>query len=95
MSSQPNSDTRTEQLRRRNRELSILNTIAEALNREVDLTRALRTTLIEVISLLGLNTGWIWLVHERTGESYLAAMHNLPPWHWPTTPSAWKAIATV
>ena len=78
MSSPPNSDTRTEQLRRRNRELSILNTIAEALNREVDLTRALDTTLIEVISLLGLNTGWIWLLHERTGESYLAAQHNLP-----------------
>ncbi len=65
-------------MRRRNRELSILNTIAEALNREVDLTRALRTALIEVISLLGLNTGWIWLSHERTGESYLAALHNLP-----------------
>ena len=63
---------------RRNRELSILNTIAEALNREVDLTRSLYTVLTEVISLLDLNTGWIWLMRENLEESYLAASRNLP-----------------
>ena len=65
-------------MRQRNRELSILNTIAEALNREVDLTRSLHTVLTEVISLLDLNTGWIWLMRENMEESYLAASRNLP-----------------
>jgi two-component system NarL family sensor kinase len=71
------SDTAT--LRRRNRELSILNTIAEALNREVDLDQALRTALAQVADLLDLQTGWIWLLREETGQSYLAAAQNLPP----------------
>lgn len=67
------------QLQRRNRELSILNAIAGALNRSVDLDEALRTTLAQVADLLDLQTGWIWLLHEETGESYLAAAQNLPP----------------
>lgn len=62
-----------------NRELSILNDIAQALNREVDLDRALLTTLARVADLLDLQTGWIWLLHEETGDSYLAAAQNLPP----------------
>ncbi len=41
MSKEPRSDLGTEQLRQRNRELAILHSIAEALNHEVDLTRAL------------------------------------------------------
>ena len=69
----------TQQLQRRNRELSILNTIADALNREVDLTRALEVALAQVAELLDLATGWIWLLREDTGESYLAAAQNLPP----------------
>jgi two-component system NarL family sensor kinase len=67
------ADGRTAELERRNRELSILNRIAEGLNREVDLTRALDTVLTQVGNLLGLHTGWVWLLNERTGESYLAA----------------------
>jgi two-component system NarL family sensor kinase len=68
----------TEELRQRNRELSILNEIAQALNREVDLDHALQTTLAQVAGLLDLQTGWIWLLREGTGESYLAASQNLP-----------------
>lgn len=68
-----------ENLRLRNRELSILNTIAEALNRSVDLNQALQTGLAQVAELLDLQTGWIWLLHEDTGQSYLAASQNLPP----------------
>ncbi len=68
-----------EQLRQRNRELSILNSIAAALNREVDLSRALHTTLEQVAGLLSLETGWVWLLQERDDESYLAAAQNLPP----------------
>lgn len=71
--------TDTEKLQRRNRELSILNAIADALNREVDLNRALHVALAQVAALLDLATGWIWLLHEDTGASYLAAAQNLPP----------------
>jgi two-component system NarL family sensor kinase len=67
------------ELDRRTRELSILNQIAQALNREVDLQRALQTTLAHVARLLDLSTGWIWLLAEHTGEPYLAAAQNLPP----------------
>ena len=69
----------TDKLKRRNRELSILNAIAQALNREVDLAQSLRAALAQVADLLDLQTGWIWLVREETGGSYLAASQNLPP----------------
>ena len=72
-------EERTTQLERRNRELSILNEIAGGLNREVDLTRALDIVLAQVSDLLGLHTGWVWLLNENTGESYLATSRNLPP----------------
>jgi two-component system NarL family sensor kinase len=68
-----------EQLRRRNRELSILIAIARALNQSVDLEQALRAALAQVAELLDLRTGWIWLLDEETGESYLAAAQDLPP----------------
>lgn len=71
--------TDAEKLRQRNRELSILNSIAQALNRSVDLDQALKAALAQVADLLDLRTGWIWLLHEETGESYLAAAQNLPP----------------
>lgn len=66
-------------LARRNRELSILNSIAQALHREIDLDRALDVVLAQVTELFDLHTGWVFLVHEETGETYLAAAHNLPP----------------
>ena len=78
MTSEPDPSTTT-QLERRNRELSILNSIAQALNREVNLTSALQTALGQVADLLDLKTGWIWLLEEQTGASYLAASQNLPP----------------
>lgn len=71
--------TDAEKLRQRNRELSIFNSIAQALNRSVVLDQALKAGLAQVAELLDLHTGWIWLLHEKTGESYLAAAQNLPP----------------
>ncbi len=68
----------TELLRARNRELSILNTIAEALNHQIDLAQALNTALAHIVDLFNLQTGWVWLLHESSGEPYLAAAHNLP-----------------
>lgn len=74
-----NRETDTDKLRRRNRELSILNAITEALNRSVDLAEALRTALAQVAELLDLQTGWIWLLHPESDQHYLAATQNLPP----------------
>jgi two-component system NarL family sensor kinase len=75
------SDTNTLKLQRRSRELAIVKSIAEALNREVDLDRALQTALSQVVELFELRTGWIWLLRdtEAGGEPYLAASQNLPP----------------
>src|SRR5688572_30504017 len=72
-------DSDTEKLQRRNRELSILNGIAAALNGSVDLEEALDVALAQAAELLGLSTGWVWLLREDTEESYLAAAQNLPP----------------
>ncbi|MFW6097860.1 MAG: histidine kinase, partial [Chloroflexota bacterium] len=71
--------TDAEQLRRRNRELAILNEIAKALNQSTDLDEALHTALAQVVNLFELQTGWIWLLHEETEQPYLAAAQNLPP----------------
>jgi two-component system NarL family sensor kinase len=67
------------ELQRRNRELSILNEIAQRLNREVELEKALHASLRQTVELLDLHTGWIWLLHPETGKAYLAAGHQLPP----------------
>lgn len=69
----------TEDLERRNHELSVLNEIARELNRSVNLNDTLNFTLAQVAKLLDLSTGWIWLLNEDTYEPYLAAHQNLPP----------------
>ncbi len=56
-----------------------MKSIAEALNREVDLDRALQAALSQVVELFDVRTGWIWLLREDNGEPYLAAAQNLPP----------------
>jgi two-component system NarL family sensor kinase len=71
--------TDTEKLQKRNRELSILNAIADALNREVDLARALDAALTKIAELFDLGTAWVWLRRDDTGDTYLAAARHLPP----------------
>jgi two-component system NarL family sensor kinase len=73
------AESTNEKLKKRNRELSILNTIADALNREVDLTRALDAALAKIAELFNVQTGWVWLQREETGTNYVAAALNLPP----------------
>jgi two-component system NarL family sensor kinase len=73
------ADSERERLLRRNRELSILNAIAEGLNRAVDLGEALRAALALVADLLDLRAGWVWLLDEDSGEPLLAAAQFLPP----------------
>ncbi len=63
----------------RTRELTILNAVAQTLNRSVSLEAALRATLAKAAELLNLHAGWIWLLNEENGEHYLAAAQNLPP----------------
>jgi two-component system NarL family sensor kinase len=64
----------------RTRELAILNAIAEALNSSSDVRPALERTLSLVADLLGLRTGWVWLLDPETDQFYLAAAQNLPPY---------------
>ncbi len=74
-----NDPDQTVGLERRNRELTILNEIATALNESVDLSESLEVALAHVADLFGLRTGWVWLLREEDGEPYLAAARNLPP----------------
>jgi two-component system NarL family sensor kinase len=68
-----------QKLEQRNRELAILKAIAEELNRVIDTRGALQSALKLVADLLGLRSGWIWLLDEASGEPYLAAALQLPP----------------
>ncbi len=67
------------------KDLTALNQIAETLNRAVDMSTALDSSLTRLIELIGLETGWIFL-KDPTAQSHwsgrgyrLAAYHNLPP----------------
>jgi two-component system NarL family sensor kinase len=61
------------------RDLRILKEIAEGLNGAVDVDQALRDVLARIADLLGLRTGWIWLIDPRTGQFYSATAQALPP----------------
>src|SRR5438477_11746322 len=62
------------------RELSILNAVAEALNSSPDLRQALERTLSLVADMLGLRTGRVWLLDQDTNRFYDAAERELPPY---------------
>src|SRR5881275_1790513 len=62
------------------RELTILNAISEALNSSADVRQALERTLGLVAELLGLRTGWVWLLDHETNHFYDAAERELPPY---------------
>lgn len=65
--------------------LTALNRITETLNRAVDVRGVLGDTLADLVELMGLETGWIFLKDAAAqdrwwGPGYsLAAYHNLPP----------------
>jgi two-component system NarL family sensor kinase len=62
------------------RELEIVGAVAEALNSSPSVQQALERTLELVTGLLGLQTGWVWLVDPESGRMYNAAARNLPPY---------------
>ncbi len=63
---------------RRLRDFTALNAIAHALNRATDLEESLRESLARVIEVMGLSTGWIFLLTDE-GKFRLVADHGLPP----------------
>jgi two-component system, NarL family, sensor kinase len=67
-------------MRATKRELEILASIAEALNSAPGVEQALAATLELITELLGLDTGWVWLLDPDTGHVYSAAARNLPPY---------------
>jgi len=62
-----------------NRDLAVLYDIAGYLNHQVDVHQALHEVLARVTELLGLQTGWVWLINEQSAP-LLAASRNLPPY---------------
>lgn len=64
----------------RARELEVVNAIAETLNSSLEVGQALERTLGLVADLLGMQTGWVWLLDPETEQFYLAAAQNLPPY---------------
>ncbi|HEV2438448.1 MAG TPA: GAF domain-containing sensor histidine kinase [bacterium] len=58
----------------------MLASIAEALNSAPDVENALERTLALVADLLGLRTGWVWLIDPESGRWYNAAAQHLPPY---------------
>jgi len=75
-----NSDPiNTHILQRRNHELTVLNHIAEALNREVQLKDALESALSSIVELFDLTTGWIFLKEDNSDSFYTAVTIDLPP----------------
>lgn len=77
--SSPDTEASGAKLLRRDRELAILNAIAGALNRSLDVQEGLRETLALVGDLLGLHAGWVWLLDDE-GNPCLAAAQALPPY---------------
>src|SRR6516165_9813957 len=69
----------SDSLLRENRDLAILYAIAGHLNRKIDVHEALQEVLAQVTKLLGLQTGWVWLLDEQD-RPYLAAAQSLPPY---------------
>src|SRR5215218_6516380 len=58
-------------------ELATLTALAQALSGPADLSQSLEAALATVADVLGLETGWVWLLDER-GEPELAAARALP-----------------
>src|SRR2546430_14167756 len=60
-------------------DLGLLNSLARTLSQSLELDEVLGSALDRVAELLKLETGWVWILDETTGEPRLAASRNLPP----------------
>ncbi len=61
-------------------DVALFNAVVEALHSSTDVRQALERTLGLVAGLLGLKTGWVWLVDPETDQFYVAAAQRLPPY---------------
>ncbi len=62
------------------RALRVLKEVAEALNRAPTEQRAAGEALRRMADLLGVETGWVWLLDPATHRFYSAAAQSLPPY---------------
>src|SRR5215217_8279818 len=60
-------------------ELTTLTALAQALSGPADLADSLDAALATVAEVLGLDTGWVWLLDGEASEPRLAASLALPP----------------
>ncbi|MBR9982251.1 MAG: PAS domain S-box protein [Desulfatitalea sp.] len=67
-----------EVINQRNRELSIINSIAVALNHTMDLNNTLKVTLEKVIRVLRLERGGLFLIDQEAKHIQLQARFNIP-----------------
>lgn len=59
-------------------DLTVLTKLAQALSQPADLADSLEAALETVTRVLGLETGWVWLLNGENGEPRLAAARALP-----------------
>lgn len=67
-----------ELIRERNRELSILNSVAMALNNSMDLDHILKVTLKDVLRVLRIDQGALFLIDQEAQAAELRARAGLP-----------------
>ncbi len=72
------------------KELQILQTVANALNRSANIQEALERSLEAVITAMNMRCGWVVLV-DGFQKNRLAASYNLPP---ELDPADWSAMRT-
>ncbi len=76
-------------------DLTTLNEIVQTLNQAVDMQGALDRSLTQLLDLMGLETGWVFVVDPLSTDRWggrgfrLAAHHNLPPGMAVTRGEAW------
>ena len=76
-------------------DLTTLNKIIETLNQAVDVREVLQSALSDLLGLMRLETGWIFLVDDESQDSWagkgfrLCAYQNLPPVLAVDDPEAW------
>ena len=76
-------------------DLQTLNRISQTLNQATDVDAALNTSLAQLVDLMGLETGWVFVIDPTAASRWggrgfrLAAHHNLPPALAVGSPEAW------
>lgn len=76
-------------------DLQTLNQISQTLNQATDVPTALNASLAQLVDLMGVETGWVFVSDPTANDRWggrgfrLAAHYNLPPAMAVTNPEAW------